>query len=988
MSYTMNMRSKFVNSSLYTHFKSYYNSPVNNESFMNATSATYLEDMHRLWKDDPKNVHASWDIYFRGVESGRPVGSAYVSPPSMSVPVAGGKQRVTATSPAPLTSVGESLNESTVREYLELQSIIQSFRIRGHLAATLDPLNIVRGEHIKSTRMQKLVLRHYKLPKDLNKKYILHNTDYISGGEKSLSVSEILKRLETAYCGSVGVEYMHIGNQDKYEFIRYKFESPGAVRSMSPHEKKLILKRLIRASGFEDYLAKKYPSEKRFGLEGGEAMIPALKTAIDTASALGVDIFNIGIAHRGRLNVLANVVRKPLQDIFAQFLPVNIEEQLGSGDVKYHLGTYMERVNSETKRPVVVSVIANPSHLESINPVVIGKTHAERVLIGDTEGNKVWSILIHGDAATTGQGVVYETFHLSELPCYTNHGSIHIIINNQIGFTTDPRVSRTSEYCTEVAKVSSAPIFHVNGDDPEAVCYVMKTATEFKHEFKSDVVVDIVCYRKHGHNEADQPMFTNPFMYKTIQKLKPVYVKYKEELLKHRVIDEEDVQKMEKYTSDWLHDGFEKAKSVTLVKARDWLDSPWKNFFTPDKDPLDVPVTGANQEVLLKIGEAVSTPPPNFEIHTGLVRVLRGRKEMMSANKVDWSFGESFAIGSLLEEGYNVRLTGQDVERGTFSHRHHVYHHQSLDHVTYTPLKSLFPGGGTYVVCNSSLSEFGVLGFELGYSMVSPYNLVMWEAQFGDFANSAQIISDQFLSSGESKWARQTGLVVLLPHGMEGQGPEHSSGRPERFLQMSAEPEKPLENMPKQMHLANWFIANPTTPANLFHVLRRQLKLNYRKPLILFTPKSLLRHPEAKSSLEEFTGETMFKPYIKDETITSPGSVEKVILCCGKVFYDLKYERAKRKLDTKVAICRIEQVFPFPYSDLRKDMSQYPKAQVLWAQEEHKNQGWWDFVKTRVAAVVDRPVEYRGRAPSPAPSSGTKVMHDKEQVTFLEKCFS
>lgn len=585
--------------------------------------------------------------------------------------------------------------------------------------------------------------------------------------------------------------------------------------------------------------------------------------------------------------------------------------------MKYHLGTYIERLNRVTNKNIRLAVVANPSHLEAVDPIVQGKTRAEQFYRGDNEGKKVMSILIHGDAAFCGQGVVYETMHLSDLPDYTTHGTIHVVANNQIGFTTDPRFSRSSPYCTDVARVVNAPIFHVNADDPEAVMHVCKVASEWRSTFHKDVVIDLVGYRRNGHNEIDEPMFTQPLMYQKIKKLKNTLDLYADRLIAEGTVTEEEVKSVAEKYEKICEEAFELAKKETHIKYKDWLDSPWSGFFE-GKDPCKVSPTGLKEETLVHIGNRFSHPPPNaaeFVIHKGLLRVLAARADMVEKRIADWAMAEAMAFGSLLKEGIHVRLSGQDVERGTFSHRHHVLHHQLVDKATYNALCHLYPDQAPYSVSNSSLSEYAVLGFEHGYSMTNPNALVLWEAQFGDFANTAQCIIDQFISSGQAKWVRQSGLVMLLPHGMEGMGPEHSSCRFERFLQMSSDdpdyfPPESDEFAVRQLHDINWIVVNCTTPANYFHVLRRQIALPFRKPLIVATPKSLLRHPEARSSFDEMSECTEFQRIIPEcgPAATNASNVKKLIFCSGRVYYDLTKARAENKLEADVAIARVEQV--------------------------------------------------------------------------------
>ncbi|XP_052898493.1 2-oxoglutarate dehydrogenase complex component E1 isoform X1 [Anopheles moucheti] len=953
------------------------------EPFLNGSSSNYIDDMYNAWLRDPASVHASWDAYFRN--------NSYAAPPSLApvpknhVPAA---QYLGSSLPAVAgggVAVGGRIDDKLIDDHLAVQAIIRSYQSRGHLVADIDPLGILNAEinpERANLRANEKVTRSYMNfeEADMERVFKLPSTTFIGGKEKFLPLREILGRLEKAYCNKIGVEFMFINSLEQCNWIRERFETPN-IMTYTNEEKRLILARLTRATGFEAFLAKKFSSEKRFGLEGCEIMIPAMKEVIDVSTRLGVESIIMGMPHRGRLNVLANVCRKPLHQIFTQFAGLEAADD-GSGDVKYHLGTYIERLNRVTNKNIRLAVVANPSHLEAVDPVVQGKTRAEQFYRGDGEGKKVMSILLHGDAAFCGQGVVFETMHLSDLPDYTTHGTIHIVVNNQIGFTTDPRHSRSSPYCTDVARVVNAPIFHVNGDDPEAVMHVCKVAAEWRATFHKDVIIDIVSYRRNGHNEIDEPMFTQPLMYKKIRGTKPALDIYANQLITEGVVTAEEVKSVKDKYEKICEEAFEQAKTETHIKYKDWIDSPWSGFFE-GKDPLKVAPTGVIEETLVHIGNRFSSPPPNaaeFVIHKGLLRVLAARKEMLENKTIDWALAEAMAFGSLLKEGIHVRLSGQDVERGTFSHRHHVLHHQTVDKATYRPLCHLYPDQAPYTVCNSSLSEFGVLGFELGYSMTNPNALVCWEAQFGDFNNTAQCIIDQFVSSGQAKWVRQSGLVMLLPHGMEGMGPEHSSARVERFLQMCSDdpdyfPPESDEFAIRQLHDINWIVANCSTPGNYFHLLRRQIALPFRKPLIVLTPKSLLRHPECRSNFSEMTDGTQFQRLIPDAlTAENPNQVKRVIFCTGRVYYDLLKARRDRKLDSNIAISRIEQVgvpsvgivnnnitmkicafqiSPFPYDLVKAECAKYPNAELVWAQEEHKNQGCWTYVQPRFDTAIN-----------------------------------
>jgi 2-oxoglutarate dehydrogenase E1 component len=853
--------------------------------------------MYEQWKEDPQSVHSSWRAYFANVDAGLGPGLAFQRP---GAPVSDG-----------WTSVA---SDKVIEDHLNVQALIRSYQITGHNIASLDPLGINDADLSDSIPPELIPANSGFTDDDMDRMFQLPVTTYVGGNEEQLPLREIISRLRYVYCNHIGLEYMHINDRAKCDWIRSQFEPPG-VMAMTEKDKKRLLARLVRSTRFEEFLASKWTSEKRFGLEGCEVLIPALKTIIDQSSFKGVESFNIGMPHRGRLNVLANVARKPLASIFCQFNPQLEPEDEGSGDVKYHLGTYIERENRVTKRNIKISLVANPSHLEAVDPVVEGKTRAEQFYNNDTDGKQSMSILLHGDAAFAGQGVVYETFHLSDLPDYTTHGTIHVVVNNQIGFTTDPRVARSSPYPTDVAKVVSAPIFHVNADDPEAVMHVCKVAAEWRHKFGKDVVIDLVCYRKNGHNENDNPMFTQPLMYQRIAQHSSVLKQYADKLIAEGTVNKQEfAQEISTYEDICKEAYKESTTNKTLLNA-DWIDSPWKGFFDDTvKKPLVVPSTGVGEDTLHHIGQIFASCPEDFNIHPGQKRVLNGRKSMLDNNEADWAMGEAFAFGSLLMEGIHVRLSGQDVERGTFSHRHHVLNDQKIYKKQYRPLSHLSPAQAKYTVCNSSLSEFAVLGFDLGFSTSNPNALIIWEAQFGDFHNNAQCIIDQFICSGQDKWVRQSGIVLLLPHGYEGMGPEHSSARLERFLQLCKDDGDKLPNIEKenfelnQLQECNWMVVNCTTPANFFHALRRQIKLPFRKPLIVMSPKKLLRLPEARSSLADMVEGTSFQRFIPEPSCFDSRSVKRLIFCSGKIYYELVKQREAKGLTNDVAIARIEQV--------------------------------------------------------------------------------
>uniref|UniRef100_A0A9J8CNH3 oxoglutarate dehydrogenase (succinyl-transferring) n=1 Tax=Cyprinus carpio carpio TaxID=630221 RepID=A0A9J8CNH3_CYPCA len=913
------------------------------EPSLAACSSSYVVEMYYAWLEDHKNVHESWDAYFRNAQA----------------------------------SSSEETGEKHLSALLQGRAMSQTPAMNSSLKnENLLKLNSLSGS--------------YGLEEsDLDKSFQLPLTTFIGGNESTLPLREIIHRLETSYCGHTGVEFMFINNMEQCQWIRQKFETPG-IMMFSDREKRTLLARLVRSTRFEDFLARKWSSEKRFGLEGCEVLIPALKMIIDKSSEAGIESVIMGMPHRGRLNVLANVVRKDLDQIFCQFDPKLEAADEGSGDVKYHLGMYHERINRETDKNITLSLMANPSHLEAVDPVVQGKTKAEQFYGGDTEGRRVMSILMHGDAAFAGQGVVYETFHLSELPSYTTHGTIHVVVNNQIGFTTDPRMARSSPYPTDVARVVNAPIFHVNADDPEAVMYVCKVAAEWRNTFNKDVVIDLVCYRRFGHNEMDEPMFTQPLMYKQIRKQEHVLKKYADKLISEGVVT---LQEFEVCVSLY-------GNLITVSLCKHLFHSCcFPDFFKLDGEPksMSCPSTGLNEEVLRHIGEVASSVPlKDFAIHSGLSRILRGRADMVAKRTVDWALAEYVAFGSLLKDGIHVRLSGQDVERGTFSHRHHVLHDQEVDKRFCIPMNHLWPNQALYTVCNSSLSEYGVLGFELGFAMASPNALVCWEAQFGDFQNTAQCIIDQFISAGQAKWVRHNGIVLLLPHGMEGMGPEHSSARPERFLQMSKDdpdryPEFTGDFEVQQLYDCNWIVVNCSTPANYFHVLRRQILLPFRKPLIIFTPKSLLRLPEARSSFDEMITGTKFLRIIPDGGPASnhPEKVKRVIFCTGKVYYELAKERKQLKLEEDVAIVRLEQISPFPFDLIKAEVEKYSNAELIWCQEEHKNMGYYDYIRPHFLTVRSKnPIWYVGRDPAAAPATGNKFTHLAELKRFLDTAFN
>lgn len=844
--------------------------------------------------------------------------------------------------------------------------LIRTYRVRGHLAANLDPLGLVSRE----------------VPADLTPAYHnFTNADldrpiWLCGalGFEQATVREIVHVLQQTYCGHIGFEYMHINEVEERRFIQDRIEKPEETVQFTPEGKQSILGKVIQAEQWEKFLARKYVGTKRFGLDGGESAVPALEAVIKYGGMYGVEEIDVGMAHRGRLNVLTNVMGKKAEAIFHEFAggATNPADVGGSGDVKYHLGTSSDREFDGNK--VHLTLLPNPSHLEAVDPVVLGKARAVMTYKGDFEGKKVLPMLLHGDAAFAGQGVVWECLSFSGLPGYGTGGTIHFIINNQVGFTTSPQFARSSPYPSDVAKGIQAPILHVNGDDPEAVTWCCKLATEFRQQFGRDIVIDMWCYRRFGHNEGDEPSFTQPIMYAAIKKHPFVSELYGKRLTHEGVVDQAWIDKFTKDYVSHLEQQFEAAVSYAPDKA-DWFAGRWAGLGRPDEPVLgrrNIP-TAIDEGELKRLGEVLTTVPQGFNIHKTLQRILDAKKEMFASGEgFDWATAEALAFGSLLAEGHGVRLSGQDSGRGTFSQRHAVWVDQKSAE-KYVPLTTVGPG--RFEVRDSPLSEFGVLGFEYGYSLADPKCLVLWEAQFGDFANGAQVIIDQFMSAGEAKWLRASGLVMLLPHGFEGQGPEHSSARLERYLQLCAED--------------NIQVANCTTPANYFHILRRQMRRDFRKPLVLMTPKSLLRHKLAVSREAEFTGDSHFRRILSDLNPPAEGETRRLVLCSGKLAYELMEARDKAG-DQGVEIVRIEQLYPFPSEPLVKRLKSMAKLQdLIWAQEEPKNDGAWFFVQDLLetcladAGFKDIRPQYAGRDAGASPATGLARRHAAEQAALI-----
>lgn len=920
-------------------------------SYLHGQNALYLADLYSKFQQDPGSVDSSWAQVFNNMDEGA---KAVL-------------QEVVQSEKAPAVDQSQALEDAT-----RVAMFIRSYQVRGHLLAKLDPLNMEKREYQKELDPFTYGFTENDFDRPIFLGGALHR--------QSATLREIYDLLQKIYTSTIGVEYMHIQDPDQKQWIREHIENLDERYALSNEDKKSIFYDLIRGDQFEKFLHVKFPGAKRFGLDGSESAIPALEQILIQASRHGIKDMVFGMAHRGRLNVLANVIGKPIRAIFSEFEggSSNPEDVQGSGDVKYHLGCSSNReIDGHTMH---VSLTANPSHLEAADPVVVGKVRAKQRNHGLRGHDFAMGLLIHGDAAFAGQGLVAETLSLSELPGYRVGGTLHLIINNQIGFTTSPKHSRSSPYCSDVAKMIQAPIFHVNGDDPEAVAYVSKLSMDFRQKFKKDVVIDMFCYRKYGHNEMDEPAFTQPLMYEAIAKQVCVKDKFKQYLIEAGVLDAVQAEELEKKYSDYLKDEFVQAETYKPQKA-DWLDGLWAGFDVGDEAKHEED-TVVSMEMLQAVSQALTRIPVGFETHKRLDRVLKEKRERLDTGQnIDWATAEALAFGTLLCEGSPVRLSGQDSCRGTFSQRHAVFIDQKNE-ARYVPLNHVQEGQAYFEVLDSPLSEASVLGFEYGYSLTNPHSLVLWEAQFGDFTNGAQVITDQFICSGEAKWLRMSGLVMLLPHGYEGQGPEHSSARPERFLQMSAE--------------YNWQVVNCTTPANYFHVLRRQLRRNIRKPLIVFTPKALLRHKLAVSNLSDMGPGSQFHRVYDDvdAAVRSNKNVRRVILCTGKVYYDLLAERMERQIKD-IAIIRIEQLYPFPDDLLTQILLNYRNAhEVVWCQEEPENMGAWQFIDHRIEKVItnigmetSRP-HYLGRPAAAATATGFAKKHEKVQKELVDRALS
>jgi 2-oxoglutarate dehydrogenase E1 component len=934
-------------------------------TFLTGANAGFIAELYTRFLADPQAVDESWRRFFSQIGDDGAAVLAELRGPSW------GKRKppiaIDGRAAGPAIA-SETLRQATADSIRALQ-LIRSYRVRGHLEADLDPLGLDRRGH-----HPELDYRSYGFTeRDLDREIFVNN---LFGRERA-TLREIVAMLRETYCGTIGVEYMHIQDPAEKAWIQQKFENRQGRPALSADQRKEILRVLTKAETFERFLDRRYTGTKRFGIEGAESLMPALETILERGAELGIREFVIGMPHRGRLNVLANFVGKPFAAIFSEFQgnSTHPEHVHGSGDVKYHLGTSGDR--EVGGRTVHLSLAANPSHLEAVDPVVLGKVRAKQLQRGDTERSQVAGILMHGDAAFAGQGLVAESLELSDLIGFCTGGTVHIIVNNQIGFTTAPSAARSSPYPSDVAKGVQAPIFHVNGDDPEAVVAVARAAIEFRQQFKKDVVVDLFCYRRHGHNETDEPAFTQPLMYRTIARHPTTRQLYADRLLQAGVLRQDEADALAARFVAELEAQFEAAKSYRPNKA-DWLEGAWAGLEqAPDDDRRGD--TGVSGEVLRTLGRGLVTVPEGFRLNPKIARQLEAKRAAIEAGEgIDWATAEALAIASLCAEGTHVRMSGQDSGRGTFSQRHAVLVDQESE-ARYVPINHVSPGQAPFEIIDSPLSEAAVVGFEYGYSLADPYTLVLWEAQFGDFANGAQVIIDQFLSSGEAKWLRMSGLVLLLPHGYEGQGPEHSSARIERYLQLCAED--------------NIQVCNLTTAANYFHALRRQIRRNFRKPLVVFTPKSLLRAKEVASRLDEMTPGTSFHRVIGETGAIAAEAVRRVVLCSGKVYFDLAKERAQRGAD-RVALIRIEQLYPFPFTSLSKALQPYRNAEIVWCQEEPQNMGAWNFVDRRIEQVLAgldiaaRRPRFAGRAEAASPATGLHKRHLEEQSQLVAEALA
>ena len=936
-----------------------------NDSFLNSANAPYVAELYFKYTQNPKSIDESWKSFFSSLnEDELSIISDFGGPEwkkrdTNVIDDISFDKVVRSSSAVDFNSFKTSTLDS-----IRALRLIRAYRINGHLIANLDPLNL----HKKNYHPE-LDYKSYGFSEnDLDREIFIDG----SLGLETATLNEIIQILNKTYASSIGVEFLHIQSVEQKQWVQERIEEVHNKTNFTTQGKKAIFQRLVESELFEQYLDKKFLGTKRYGVEGGESMIPGIEQIVKQSCLAGVQDIYFGTAHRGRLTLLATVLGMPYRGILSKFQGSlnDPNEVLGSGDVKYHLGVSSDR--EFDGKSIHLSLTPNPSHLEAVDPVVAGKVRAKQTLLQDKTTDKVFGILIHGDAAMAGQGIVAETFAMSQLRGFRTGGIIHFVINNQIGFTTTPHYGRSAPYCTEIAKMVQAPIFHVNGDDPEAVVHVCRLAAEYRNLFKEDVVVDMFCYRRSGHNEADEPMFTQPLMYKKIKQHQTTLNLYKDQLIKEEILTEDEAKTKLSDFKKFLDNEFELSKSYKPNKA-DWLDGKWTGIKIASIDARRGK-TSSTADDLKILAKEIHTIPEGFTPHKRIKKIYNDREQSIIEGKnIDWATAEALAFATLLKDGYGVRLSGQDVGRGTFSHRHAVLYDQENEK-RFVPLRHFRKEQALFEIVDSFLSEFGVLGFEYGYSQADPKTLVIWEAQFGDFSNGAQTIIDQFITTGERKWLRMSGLTLLLPHGHEGQGPEHTSSRLERFLQMCAED--------------NIQVANCTSPANYFHILRRQMMRDFRKPLILMTPKSTLRHKGNTSSIEEFVnGSTFHRVLRKPLSGEEKNKINRVVLCSGKIYFELQDHIDALKLDN-IHIIRLEQLYPFPYEALEEELIDFKNCEMIWCQEEPKNMGAWQFVQERVLSVVQKvtgknELHFIGRRAAASPATGVFDRHLSNQKNII-----
>lgn len=896
-------------------------------SYLGNGDVSAIEEMYQRYKQDPESIDFGWKKFFEGFEFSK----------------------------ADYSTEGGAIPENIEKEF-KVKELIEGYRTRGHLFTKTNPVR-TRRQYTDT-----ITLEYHGLSEaDLE-------TEFQAGSELGIGkakLKDIVDFLEQTYTKSIGVEYVYNRKPTELKWLINRVEQNRNTPSFDANQKKQILKKLNEAVSFEGFLHKKFVGQKRFSLEGGEAIIAALDAAVEYGADLGIKEFVFGMAHRGRLNVLANIFGKSYEQIFSEFLSKEYEDDYFDGDVKYHLGSSAD-LKTDKGHDVHMTLSPNPSHLEAVDPVMEGITRAKIDAYLKDE-SKALPIIIHGDAAVAAQGIVYEVAQMAQLNGYRTGGTIHLVINNQIGFTTNYIDGRSSTYCTDIAKVTLCPVFHVNGDDPEALVHTMEIAMEYRQKFHKDVYIDLLCYRKYGHNEGDEPRFTQPLLYKAIAKHKNPRDLYVEHLKSQGLIGDDYLKELESKLNEQLQEELDESKQIEKAKITDFLSYTWRDYRKAERGELVEPTdTTISEKKLLELGNTFNSLPEGMKIFRKIAKLFEDRKNMMAEGRLDWAMGELLAYATLLDQGHPVRISGQDVERGTFSHRHAVVRLEDSEE-RYVPLSHLNDKQADFNIYNSLLSEYGVLGFDYGYAMATPNGLTIWEAQFGDFNNGAQIILDQFLSAAEDKWNTQNGLVMFLPHGYEGQGAEHSSGRMERFLQLCAD-----ENMQ---------VANVTTPANLFHMLRRQMMRAYRKPLIVFTPKSLLRHPKAVSTIEELATGTF--EFVKETPVKDAAKAKKVVLHTGKLYYELLAKKEELK-DEQVVLVRVEQLYPFPQEQVDEVVAKYPNAKVLWAQEEPENMGAAHYIRR----VYKNDLELITRTESASPASGSAEVFKKRQNSIIESVFA